>query len=271
MRDGRIFFGPEPHAFYKNALLKVPPGLMLDVGAAIGGYSQMMRRHSPQSRVIAFEPFEGNFPHFRKMIGDDPMVSLRTEAVSDESGWASFHVSSTVNATEGFWSNYKGSSSMGALVDTHAANVSTVRTVAIDDIIDETIMFMKVDVQGAEEKVLRGCRRVWETHGVHIMSLEVSGLEKDLMSIVRDRGYAVADTVYNIIPKPDADLSDWDVITRTNLSTGAGVLFAWPKKAPATAEDFMEFLREQREKAGNCWTDVICMSDTAHDWLEPRL
>ena len=63
--SGRGFFGDNPNAI-DQCLKFLPGGLILDLGAAIGSKSQIYRRMSPDSRVFAFEPYPGNWPHFEK-------------------------------------------------------------------------------------------------------------------------------------------------------------------------------------------------------------
>jgi len=80
--------------FYRGARFRVPCRFitevtrhlkqMLDVGAAAGSTTRQMLQNSPQSRVIAFEPFPGNFPHFERTIGGDPRVTFVKAAVGPE-------------------------------------------------------------------------------------------------------------------------------------------------------------------------------------------
>lgn len=58
-------------AFFE-LLAHLPTGRMLDMGAAVGHYTKVMRRFSPSSPVTAFEPFPGNIPRFIKNVGPDP-------------------------------------------------------------------------------------------------------------------------------------------------------------------------------------------------------
>jgi FkbM family methyltransferase len=221
-----------------------PPSLMLDVGAAIGGYTRLIRQNNPGSRVAAFEPFAGNWPYFEQRVGDDPMVTLHRCAVSDKCGTARFRVSSTVNATSGFWSQFPGSSSMGTIVDAGMKTDKTfeVQTVALDDLFSEPVHFMKVDVQGAEEEVLSGCEQLWQKHGVEAMSIEFSGREPSLLEMIGNRNYEAFDTTYNIILTPSSDLSDWIVLQKASLSTGNPIVFAWPKQVPSSPADYLSFM-----------------------------
>jgi hypothetical protein len=124
-----------------------------------------------------------------------------------------------------------------------------------------------VDVQGSEENVLRGCDRLWREGGIEIMSIKFSGKEPALLDMLLARGYSMFDSQYCIILKSGSDLSDWDVATEGKLSTGSPIVFGWPKAVPSNPSDYMAFMDEQRTKAGNCWTDLICVSEKAEAWI----
>jgi FkbM family methyltransferase len=72
---------------------RLDPGLMLDVGAAAGLVTRKFLDASPQSRVIAFEPFPGNMRFLRERVGADPRVTIIEKAVSARSeGIGNLHV-----------------------------------------------------------------------------------------------------------------------------------------------------------------------------------
>jgi len=80
-----------------TVLAHLPPGLMLDIGAAAGGITKRMLESSPNSRVIAFEPFPGNYPHFDKIVGNDSRVTLTKAAVAAKAHKGRLFVSATVS------------------------------------------------------------------------------------------------------------------------------------------------------------------------------
>lgn len=112
--SGRDLFGPDPTTIFR-ALKHLPPGLMLDVGAAAGYYTEMMHRYSPDSRIIAFEPFTGNHKFFQANMGAAKSVELRKLALGSKSGTSNFYVSEVVKGSTTAWKGYDGYSSVGFL------------------------------------------------------------------------------------------------------------------------------------------------------------
>lgn len=83
-QPGRAILGDDQTIY--DLLRFLPPGLMLDVGAAAGYATRPMLANSPESEIWAFEPFAGNHQFFRKTIGDDPRVRLFPYAVGAYAG-----------------------------------------------------------------------------------------------------------------------------------------------------------------------------------------
>jgi hypothetical protein len=55
-------------------LKRIPPGLIIDVGASDGHKSDEYLEVSPNSSVIAIEPFSGNLSHLHGRFDGDPRV-----------------------------------------------------------------------------------------------------------------------------------------------------------------------------------------------------
>ncbi|WP_428406952.1 FkbM family methyltransferase [Hyphococcus sp.] len=248
IRSGRQIYETYPgHVF--DVLKKWPSGLMLDLGAAQGYFTKMMRAKSPKSRVIAVEPFEGNLPYLHAMLGEDADVRILDVAISDRIGESRFSVNSTMSgATE-------GASNVGTL---HRGGQHIVKTTTLDEIVDEPVRMIKMDIQGAEYAALKGGARLFRDHGVDLMFVENSGEKKALKEIHR-LGFLVFDSIYTIMPKTDPDLSDWDIVAESKLTTGVRVLKAWPKQLIDDPDRYMKWFRSGSKKAGHFFTDLVCV------------
>ena len=108
----------------------------------------------PQGKVIAFEPVPSNLDHLRKHVQLNRLtnVEIIDAAISDTVGAASF--------------SYGKSASMGHLTETSAD--ITVSTYPLDYLVDEMRIpppdVMKIDVEGAELRVLQGAARTLEQY-----------------------------------------------------------------------------------------------------------
>lgn len=259
IKDGRTIFGSRSNAIY-DLLPFVEPGLMLDVGASTGGFTKLMLRKSPQSRVYAFEPFSGNIPYFRKLIGNNDKVTLYEAAVGETAADdAPFYVRSTVTGSESGWQDMAGYSSLGYLVSNDRASTHRVRTVRLDEVVSERVAFMKVDVQGGEIGVLRSADRLLRKGLIDMMFVEFSG-EPEVLEVIAGYGMTMYDGEYLVTPLRSRDLASWDIHREIPLSTGKQSYRGWPKIRPSDIGGFRQFILDQIALIGGISTDMICVA-----------
>ena len=149
--------------------LITPGSVVFDIGANVGFYTLLASvLVGGSGRVYAFEPVQRNLRYLRRHISLNHLnnVTVIDSAVSDVTGRARFSVS--------------GSSAIGSLSEQGEIEVATL---ALDDLdaseYERARSHLKIDVEGAELKVLRGAEvflRTWRpsillaTHGpdVHL-------------------------------------------------------------------------------------------------------
>lgn len=132
--------------------------LVLDVGAADGGYGRQLRQFGYAGQIVSFEPIAATFARLQDSIGSDAAWTARHHALGDVSGEAEINVAS--NST---------SSSLLPMLDAHRqadarvdyVGSETIRIETLDGIAPELIgdgdvTFLKVDTQGFERPVLTG-------------------------------------------------------------------------------------------------------------------
>jgi FkbM family methyltransferase len=132
-----------------------PDSDCLDAGAHAGSILREMARIAPHGRHVAWEPL----PEFADRLRQaHPGVEVRQAALSDRAGEREF---AHVLADPG-WSGFVARPTpAGGAVETIA-----VRTERLDDALPEGIApaFLKIDVEGAEEEVLRGALETLRRH-----------------------------------------------------------------------------------------------------------
>jgi FkbM family methyltransferase len=126
----------------------------VDVGANMGVVLGEMVRFAPRGRHVAYEPL----PELASQLAREfPQVDVRNAAVSDHAGTATFH-------------RVKGRETRSSLSPLdHAPEELEPYTVALEDLDsglppDFVPALIKIDVEGAEEQVLRGAARTLERH-----------------------------------------------------------------------------------------------------------
>jgi FkbM family methyltransferase len=136
----------------------VAPGdAVFDVGAHVGFYTLLAARLTgPGGRVVAFEPLPRNVDFLRRHVDANRLgnVSIVQAAVAERSGSAHF--------TKG------GGPSTGSLVPRGSAVELAIDLVCIDDLVGTGELpaprVVKIDVEGAESRVLEGGRRTFVEH-----------------------------------------------------------------------------------------------------------
>jgi FkbM family methyltransferase len=191
------------------------PGMtVVDVGANLGYFSLLAARLvGPTGRVVALEP---NSENCRLLLSSLRLsgttnVELLPVAADEAPGWA-------------YYSTHVGSN--GGLIDdgdllTRPGVV--VPTFRLDDLVDGPVGFLKMDVEGAEGRVVRGATRIIEQNRPIVttelkeeMLQRVSGRSvADYLGYFSDLGYVPSlldtrsggETPY---PSVAALLEDWD-------------------------------------------------------------
>jgi FkbM family methyltransferase len=126
---------------------------VVDVGANLGYYSLLASRLvGPSGRVVALEPNSENCRLLLSSLrlNETTNVQLLPVAADTATGWASY-------------STHVGSN--GGLIDdgdllAHPGTI--VPTFRLDDLVEGPVGFLKMDVEGAEGRVVQGARRIIE-------------------------------------------------------------------------------------------------------------
>lgn len=257
-------FWPKNSDLFYELLKNVEPGLMIDVGAGIGLKTQLILKHSPRSKVVAFEPFPNNCSLFKNNINKDGRVRLIEKAASDTyTGAVQFVIPHVVCGSEVGWEGSVGYSSVGYINDrgSTVANslVIEVPVTTVSKEINEHIRFMKIDVQGSEGSVLRGCHSIIKDHGIDMMLVEFTG-QKDVLHFLTSRNYILYDTPYFVIPHSELCGKDgWIINNVGSLSTGLKALFGWPVNRPLEIMNYCDMMRDIRKNIGYIQTDIVAV------------
>ncbi|KAK9818128.1 hypothetical protein WJX72_007587 [[Myrmecia] bisecta] len=147
--------------------------LVLDIGANFGWYSLFAA--SLGCRVIAWEPV----PHFRaffeyavRLNGLAHLVAIRPRVVADEAG----NMYELTVPQRGIW----GTASVGGgNIDRAINNEGNHETVLVegervDAVVRESVLVMKLDVEGFEPTAFEGAKGLLDSHEIHNLFMEVS-------------------------------------------------------------------------------------------------
>jgi FkbM family methyltransferase len=193
----------EPETIQAFAELLAPGMTVIDLGANIGQYTLVAaRRVGPQGRVHAFEPTPSLAAHVRRNLELNAFdnATVHAAAVSDARGRAKLQVVETSEPN------------MNSIVrDIPANGELVVPTVTLDEFAAEhavgPVGVIKIDIEGAEMKALRGARGLLTAGDSPILVLELNPLTlmytghspDDLLGLLGSYGYAFYPiAVYNV-------------------------------------------------------------------------
>jgi len=139
--------------------------LVLDVGANVGQYAQMLRACDYQGRIVSFEPLSSAHETLLKKSGGDGLWEIAPRmALGAEDGEVDINISAN-----------SVSSSIVGMLDTHVQSIPASRYVArervplhrLDTVAPRYIgssrdILLKIDTQGFELQVLQGARELLE-------------------------------------------------------------------------------------------------------------
>lgn len=173
------------YEFEKQRLLArmlAPGQVMFDLGANVGFYTLLAaRRVGPGGRVVAFEPLEGNVAYLRRHLRRNAVANVEViqAAVADRPGTARFAP--------------HRSNAMGRLSDSGDLEVPVV---SLDALFEAGSLprpdVLKIDIEGAELRALRGAERLLRTARPCIL-LATHGpeLRQACCDLLRGLGYVV--------------------------------------------------------------------------------
>lgn len=211
----------EPGTLARFREMVPPGGLVVDVGAYLGVYTLVAARLvGPTDRVVACEADPRTLPWLHRNVernGFQDRVVILEAAVSDRSGRAAF-----------FLNDGDASASSLAVRRPRARRIE-VRTVALDEALADLLPVdvMKIDVEGAEPRVLRGAARTLARSPRATLILEMNpralhasgSSPEDLLEILASQGFiptAIDEASGELCNLPDS----WAGVKYVNLLAG---------------------------------------------------
>jgi FkbM family methyltransferase len=147
-----------PAARRQRLLVDRGVDLVLDVGAARGGYATELREFGYTGRIVSFEPLAAAHADLVRVAASDPRWETRHTALGDTTGRHEIHVASNSDSSSllPMADQHRASSPDIQMVGTETIDVTTLDAVADEVLGDARAPFLKIDTQGFERAVLEG-------------------------------------------------------------------------------------------------------------------
>lgn len=133
-------------------------GTMIEVGANLGYFALLWAAGRAGNRCVAFEPSPRNLPLLEENVrrnGFESVIRIMPQAAGAASATMSFDLGPD------------DQTGWGGLTSNGRSGV-TVSVVRVDEVVDhtESIALLKVDAEGADTWVLKGCERLLRTRAI---------------------------------------------------------------------------------------------------------
>lgn len=174
--------------------------LVLDVGANKGQYYNFMRTLGYSGKIISFEPLSDAHSYLEKISKKDPLweIAPRT-AIGDEEGKISINIAGNSESSSllPMLDRHKNSSPQSAYIGCETVKITRLDSLCSSYVDRDTTVFLKIDVQGYEQKVLEGSKGILPK--IKGIQLEVSILPlyqgellfEDMLNYMNNLGYSM--------------------------------------------------------------------------------
>lgn len=135
--------------------------MVLDVGAAVGGFGIALRRNGYAGEIVSFEPLSGPYRDLVKASKNDRKWQAIPVAVGKQSGAILIHVAgnSVSSSVLEMLPLHRSAAPLSHSVGTQESSIVSLDDWAVDSLAADARIFLKVDVQGYEAAVLDGASR----------------------------------------------------------------------------------------------------------------
>ncbi len=137
-------------------LQQAQPDLLVDIGANQGQYAMRMRSLGCRGRIISFEPGVRAYQLLERNAARDPLWTVRQIALGDAEGTVSLQVSRNLVSSSTL---AVGAAHVAADRDSATDHTERIECARLDDVLADdpaTTPWLKIDVQGSEDRVLAG-------------------------------------------------------------------------------------------------------------------
>jgi len=153
--------------------------VLVDIGAHVGTYASAARRAGFTGRIESFEPLHGPYETLRAQAEGDQLWHCHRVALGDSSGTLTMHVAGnevSSSALAMLPRHLEGNPRSG-YVRTEDAPATTLDEVPVAGPSD--VLYVKIDVQGYERRVLAGATRTLRQAALVELELSLVQLYED--------------------------------------------------------------------------------------------
>ncbi|HEY4043282.1 MAG TPA: FkbM family methyltransferase, partial [Rhodopila sp.] len=146
-------------------------GVVLDIGANHGAYTNVIYRLAPTARIFAFEPHPVTFAVLQSAIAASPLITAINQAVADTTGQVKLF---DFRAEDGSTQASLSASAVTLFspdIVAHAVDCTTIDQFRAEAKLDH-IDLLKIDTEGHDLAVLIGAKTALREHRIKLIQFE---------------------------------------------------------------------------------------------------
>lgn len=180
-----------------EAIAFTKANVLIDVGANKGQFSLAFRALRPDAHIVAFEPLDGEADTYQRVFAGDAKVTLHRTALSDHVGEAEFHVTDRADSSSLLKPGVRQAEAFG-VNEQRLIRIPLNRLDAyLPELPRQAPIMLKIDVQGAELQVLKGCTSLDFIDYIYVELSFVELYEQqplfdEVFEHLRERGFRLA-------------------------------------------------------------------------------
>jgi FkbM family methyltransferase len=183
---------------------------VLDVGAHAGEFARMIGTILPGVSVISFEPLKEEFQQLQRSFSKQPKFTAFNYAIGEKNGTVEMHRN-----------EYSESSSLLPMAESHKRafpntrneSLETVELRRLDDVLSDLPLqeeiLIKIDVQGYEDRVIKGAESLMRKARALIVEVSFEQLYEgqplfdDVYAMLKARGFEYRGNLYQLLDPLD--------------------------------------------------------------------
>lgn len=196
--------------------------IIFDIGAYHGYTALHYKRLFPNSNIFCFEPFPDSFSVLMNLVGNKPGFQIFNIGLSDKAGIADFY-SNQYSPTNSILKTEPSAESIWGENLLNSKEIIKVNLKTLDEIVTENnidrIDILKIDVQGAESRVIKGGVETFKKGIVKLIYTEIITLPtyqgqsdlENMIGLFREMGFELF-SIYNLSHTSEGRLRQVDAI-----------------------------------------------------------
>ena len=178
---------------------------IFDIGANEGQFGVILRDFGYKGKIISFEPLTAAREELNRISQDDPLWEIAPQAaIGDEDGEIEINIAGNSESSSvlNMLDSHLEAAPSSKYIGNEKVLLRKLDTLSQDFIDDNSVVFLKIDTQGYEEKVM---------NGAHALMKNIVGLQLEISLVPLYEAHSLLDEMLQNIKEKGFEL--WGIST----------------------------------------------------------